>query len=411
MKRKLTDTAARNAKPSPDGKPKKYSDGGGLFLLVNPKGKYWRYKYRIDGKEKTLSIGSYPEFSIKDARTLHDEARALLARGVDPSSHKQASKGARLAANVNTFEAVAIEWLVKFTADQAESHRERQQRRLERHVFPYIGNKPIASLEPPDILPVLRRIEAAGTLETAHRVKTIIGQVFRYAVVTGRATRDPTPDLKGALPPAKKSHHAAITEPQEVAQLLRAMDDYRGALETRIALQLSAYVFTRPGELRQMEWAEIHGTQWAIPENKMKAGKEHLVPLSKQALALLEEMRPLTGHRRYVFTSRTDTHKPMSSNTIRQALRRLGYDSDTMTAHGFRALASTRLYEMGFHSDLIEKQLAHTVGNDVRRAYDRSQHIEQRTAMMQQWADYLDTLKVGAIIIKFKSQSAGFICE
>ena len=397
MKRKLTDTAVKNAKP-----PTSISDGGGLYLLVKETGKFWRYNYRMDGKQKTLSIGSYPEITLKDARTQHEEARALLARGVDPSQHKQATKGARRAESTNTLQAVAMEWLVKFTATQVPEHTARQQRRLERHVFPWIGGRIIGEIEPPDILAVLRRIEAAGTLETAHRVKTIMGQVFRYAVATGRAVRDQTADLKGALPPAKGNHFAAITDPKAIGELLRAMSSYKGALETCIALQISAYTFTRPGELRQMEWAEIEGDVWTIPAEKMKAGRGHVVPLCSQVLALLDELRPLTGHRRYVFPSRTDTSKPMSANTVRSALVRLGYDSDTMTAHGFRALASTRLYEMGFHSDLIEKQLAHSVGSDVRRAYDRSQHIEQRTAMMQQWADYLDSLRDGAQVIPIR---------
>jgi integrase len=375
MKRKLTDTAVKNAKP-----PASISDGGGLYLLVKETGKFWRYNYRMDGKQKTLAIGSYSEITLKDARTRHEEARALLARGVDPSSHKQATKGARLAESANTFQAVATEWLVKFTADQVPEHTDRQKRRLERHVFPYIGGRIIGEIEPPDILAVLRRIEAAGTLETAHRVKTLIGQVFRYAVATGRAIRDQTADLKGALPPAKGEHFAAITDPKEAGELLRAMAGYRGAIETHIALQLSAYTFTRPGELRQMEWAEIDTLKavWTIPAEKMKAGRVHVVPLCKQALALLEELHPLTGRRRYVFPSRTDTSKPMSSNTVRSALKRLGYDSDSMTAHGFRAMASTMLYELGYPSDVIEKQHSHTVGNDVRRAYDRSQHIDQR---------------------------------
>ncbi|WMP16948.1 tyrosine-type recombinase/integrase [Thiothrix lacustris] len=397
----MNDTAVKNAKPKD--KPYKITDGGGLYLLVKPNGsKLWRYKYRVGGKEQNLAIGCYPEITLKDARTQHEEARALLARDIDPSQHKQATKGNRKAAAANTFQAVATEWLVKFTATQVPEHTDRQQRRLERHVFPWIGGRIIGEIEPPDILAVLRRIEAAGTLETAHRVKTITGQVFRYAVATGRAVRDQTADLKGALPPTRGKHFAAITDPKEIGELLRAMAVYRGAIETRLALQLSAYLFTRPGELRQMEWAEIEGDVWIIPAEKMKAGRVHVVPLCSQALALLDELRPLTGRRRYVFPSQTDTSKPMSANTVRSALIRLGYDSDTMTAHGFRALASTRLYEMGFHTDLIEKQLAHSVGSDVRRAYDRSQHIEQRTAMMQQWADYLDSLRDGAQVIPIR---------
>ena len=407
MKYNLTDTTIRNAKPQPDGKPKKYTDGGGLYLLVNAKGKYWRYKYRLNGKEKTLAIGIYPDISLKLARERHQEARELLARGVDPSSYKQAVKAEQEAMHKNSFEAVAREWFVKFKHQWVDSHADKVIRRLERDIFPWLGKQPIAMIEPPDILECLRRIEERGALETAHRAKQNIGQVFRYGVATGRVKRDQTADLKGALPPPKKSNFAAITDPKEIGALLRAMDDYTGALETRTALKLSAYLFTRPSELRQMEWTEIdlESGLWSIPASKMKAGRPHLVPLAKQAVALLEEIAPLTAHRRYVFPSRTDPNKPMSNNTVRQALRRLGYDNDTMTAHGFRALASTRLYEMGYHSDLIEKQLAHAVGNEVRRAYDRSQHIEQRTTMMQEWADYLDSLRVGAQVIPFKTRT------
>ncbi len=404
MKRKLTDTAAKNAKPKPDGKPTKYSDGGGLYLHTMKSGKYWRYDYKHPetSKRKTLAIGVYPDTGLKAARDKHEKARELLARGIDPSTYKQQSKAKLKAKTENSFEQVAREWFVKFQPTWVEGHASKIIRRLERHVFPHIGERPISEIEPPEILEkVLRRIESSGTLETAHRAKQNIGQVFRYAVATGRATRDQTADLKGALPPAKKKHFAAITDPLEVGELLRAMDNYRGTLETQIALQVSAYLFTRPGELRQMEWTEIDFEQsiWNVPANKMKSKQPHSVPLAKQVLTLLEEIRPLTGHRRYVFTSATDPKKPMSNNTVRQALRRLGYDNDTMTAHGFRALASTRLYEMGFESELIERQLAHVVGNDVRRAYDRSQRIEERTAMMQQWANYLDSLKEGAQVI------------
>ncbi len=404
---KLTNTAVKNAKPKPDGKPVKLFDGGGLYLHVKPTGKVWRYAFKFEKKQKTMTFGNFPDLSIREARDKHQEARNILAKGMNPVEHRQEQQAFRIATNENSFESVALEWFVKFTADQSEGHRQRNKRRLEKHVFPYIGQSPIAELEPPDILKCLQRIEKQGILETAHRVKQLIGQIFRYAVATGKATRDQTADLKGALPPAKKQNFAAIKDPQEVGELMRAMDDYKGAVETRTALFLSAYLFTRPGELRKMEWSEIDfdAKQWTIPEHKMKARREHIVPLSKQALFLLEEIRLLTGHRPYVFPSRTDTKKPMSDNTVRQALRRLGYDNDTMTAHGFRALASTRLHEMGFESDLIEKQLAHAVGNDVRRAYDRSQHIEKRTTMMQQWADYLDSLRDGATVLPFKAKA------
>ncbi|WML91143.1 tyrosine-type recombinase/integrase [Thiothrix lacustris] len=404
MKRSLTDTSAKNARPAPDGTPKRYTDGGGLYLHVSTTGKYWRYNYRIAGKQKTLALGVYPDTSLKQSREGHQAARELLARGVDPSSHKQALSDECKAMASNSFESVAREWFVKFSPQWVESHSSKIIRRLERDVFPWIGNAPIGELEPPDILKCLRRIEERGAIETAHRAKQDCGQIFRYAVATGRAKRDQTADLKGAIPPPKKGHFSAITDPIEVGELIRAMSGYKGALETRTALKLSAYLFTRPGELRRMEWIEldIEKAVWNIPAEKMKAGKAHSVPLPRQAVALLEEIRPLTGKRKHVFPSRTDTSKPMSDNTVRQALRRLGYDNDQMTAHGFRAMASTRLYELGYSSDVIEKQLAHAVGNEVRRAYDRSQHMAERTTMMQQWADYLDNLRDGAKVLPFR---------
>lgn len=398
MKYRLTDTATRNAKPKPDGKGAKHPDGGNLYLWVTKDAKVWRYDYTrpVTGKRNTYTIGHYPEFSLKDARERHQEARALLARGVDPYEYRKEEKAAERALTENSFQAVATEWFVKFTANQVPTHTERQQRRLERHVFPYLGDLPIGEIEPPDILKVLRRIEAAGTLETAHRVKTIISQIFRYAVATGRAVRDQTADLKGALPPYRQRHLAAITEPQEVGELLRATYDYSGAFETRIALRLAPYLFARPGELRQMEWAEIDidSGLWEIPAHKMKMKNAHVVPLARQAIELLNEIKPLTGHRRYVFPSRTDTSKPMSDNTLRQALRRTGYDNNTMTPHGFRAMARTILDEvLGIEEKYIDQQLSHSVKDPNGRAYNRTKHLPQRIAMMQQWADYLDGLR------------------
>lgn len=398
MKYRLTDTATRNAKPKPDGKPAKHTDGGGLFLWVSKDIKVWRYDYTrpTTGKRNTLVIGTYPEISLKDARDRHQEARNMLARGVDPSDYRKAEKAADRALVENCFEAVAREWFVKFRPQWVESHSSKIIRRLERDIFPWIGSRPIGELEPPDILQCLRRIESRGALETAHRAKQDCGQIFRYAVATGRASRDQTADLKGAIPPPKKSHFAAIIEPQEVGQLLRAIQDYKGTLETRIALQLSPYLFTRPGELRQMEWAEVNlkTALWEIPATKMKMKAAHIVPLPRQAIELLEIIKPLTGHKRYVFPSRTDAAKPMSDNTLRQALRRTGYDNEAMTPHGFRAMARTILDEvLGVKEKYIEQQLAHAVKDPNGRAYNRTKHLPQRTAMMQQWADYLDGLR------------------
>lgn len=408
MKRNLTATAVKSADTSENQKPYKLSDGGGMFLYVVSKHKkFWRYSYRFAGKQKTLSIGTYPELSLMDARQLHDEARSALAKGIDPSAHKKMMQANLSKESDSGLEIVAREWFAKFSQQWVESHASKIIRRLERDIFPWIGNRPIADIEPPEILQCLRRIEERGALETAHRAKQNLGQVFRYAVATGRVPRDITADLKDALPPAITKNFSAVTDPIEIGELMRAMEDYTGTLETRTALMLSAYLFTRPGELRQMEWTEIDfdSARWHIPAEKMKASREHIVPLSEQALKLLDEIRPLTGRWRFVFPSMTDKRKAMSNNTVRQALRRLGYDNDTMTAHGFRALASTRLYEMGYDSELIEKQLAHAVGNDVRRAYDRSQHIERRTPMMQVWADYLDELKAGGKVLQFPAKS------
>ena len=404
MKRILTDTTIRNAKPKPDGKPAKHTDGGGLYLLVNGTGKYWRYNYIHGGKQKTLAVGVYPDTSLKQARDTHDNARKLLAQGIDPSTHKQEAKAAERALTENSFELVAREWYSKFSGKWSKDHAANVLTRLEKDLFPFIGSKSVAEIEPPAILQCLRRIEGRGAVDSAHRAKTTAGQVFRYAVSIGKATRDPTPDLQGALPPPDRKHFAALTDPKEVGQLLRDIADYHGAPETVAALQLSAYLFQRPGEIRAMQWAEINleTNQWVIPAERMKRRKEHAVPLSRQALALLVSMRSLTGSRAHVFPSRTDINKPMGCNTLGGALRKMGYDSDTQTAHGFRALASTMLYEMGYPPDVIEKQLAHSVGNTIRRAYDRSQHIEQRTAMMQQWADYLDSLRDGAQVIPIR---------
>jgi integrase len=408
MKYQLTDTSVKAAKPKAEGKPIKYTDGGGLFLLVNQSGKYWRYSYRFNDKQKTLALGVYPDINLKTAREKHQEARELLARGVDPSEYKQQAKAEQIAITENTFEAIALEWFSKFSKDWAESYSIKLISRFKNDVFPWLGNRPIATIEPPEILKCLKRVEERGALDSAHRIKRNIGQVFRYAVATGRAQRDQTADLKGSLPPTKKTNLAAIIDPLRVGGLMRDIQAYEGHLTTRTALQFSAYLFQRPNEIRSMEWSEIdiNKALWSIPANKMKMRQPHLVPLPKQCLELLEEIRPLTGHRRYVFPSMTDSTKPMSNNTIRQALRRMEYSKEDMTAHGFRAMARTILEEvLEVNPVYIEQQLAHAVKDANGTAYNRTKHLAKRIAMMQQWADYLDSLREGAQVIPFKTKT------
>lgn len=409
MKYKLTDTAVKAAKTKPDGKPAKYTDGGGLYLLVMKSGKYWHFDYTYEAKRKTVSFGVYPDINLKTAREKHQAAKELLARDIDPSAYKQQAKAEQIAITENTFEAIALEWFTKTSPQWSQSHSEKTMSRFKNDIFPWLGHLPIATIDPPTILKCLRRVEERGALETAHRIKQTIGQVFRYAVVTGlRAPRDPTADLKGALPAYRGKNFAAIIDPVQVGQLMRDIQAYKGHLETRIALQLSAYLFQRPNEICAMEWAEINIEKalWSLPAEKMKMGQAHLVPLPKQCLELLEEIRPLTGHRRYVFPSMTDSTKPMSNNTVRQALRRMGYDNDTMTAHGFRAMARTLLdEELEVNIAYIEQQLSHAVKDVNGTSYNRTKHLRQRTAMMQQWADYLDSLRAGAQVIPFKAKA------
>lgn len=394
----LTATAVRQALPK--AKPYKLSDGHGLFLLVNPKGaKYWRYKYRYGGKEKTLALGVFPEVSLKDARVAHQEARTKLDKGVDPGEERRVQKLTRNLAAADSFEAVALEWFGKVMPDKSESYRVRTRRILEKDLFPVIGQRPVGAIKPPEMLAALRRIEARGANDIAHRAKQTAGQIFRYAVVTGRAERDPSADLKGALAPRQKQHHAAITDPNEVGRLMVAIDGFTGTPVVKTAVQLSALLFQRPGEIRAMEWSEINWDQarWEIPAAKMKMRAPHIVPLSRQALELLEELHLLTGRGRYVFPSARGASRCLSENTVRIALRAMGYDKDTMTAHGFRAMARTILDEvLGCRVDWIEHQLAHAVRDANGRAYNRTAHLEGRARMMQQWADYLDQLKTQA---------------
>lgn len=391
----LTDLQVSRAKPRE--KEFKLFDGRGLYLLVTPSGgKLWRLKYRCEGRERKLSLGSYPEVSLAEARQMREEARAQLAKGVDPGALRTARRSAAIGQEENSFEVVAREWHRRFAGTWSDSHAETVLRRLEADVFPAAGGRPVGEITAPEVLAVLRRIEARGALETAHRVRTVCSQVFRYAVATGRAERDPTVDLRGALPPYKKSHLAAIIDPKEVGPLLRAIDSYEGSYVVKCALQLSALLFVRPGELRCARWEEFNlaGAEWNIPAGRMKMKVAHLVPLPRQAVIILRELHALTGRTRFVFPCHRSAARPLSNNAVNAALRRMGYAKDEMTGHGFRAMARTILDEvLDFRPDIIEHQLAHAVKDPNGRAYNRTAHLAKRREMMQTWADYLDGLR------------------
>lgn len=400
----LSDIQVKNAKTKD--KDYKLIDGFGLHLLVTASGgKLWRFQYRFGGKQKLLTLGAYPSVSLADARQRREEAKKLLANGVDPGEVKKAQKAATVAETENSFEIIAREWHNKFSGQWSPGHAATIMDRLTRDVFPWLGDKPIAVIKPVDILAILRRVEGRGALETAHRVRTICGQVLRYAVATGRAERDSAADLRGALPPVREKHHAALTDPKDVAELLRAIDGFKGTFHVKCALKLAPMLFVRPGELRQMEWAEVdfEAEQWNIPAEKMKMKLPHIVPLSWQALATLKDLHPLTGYGRYVFPCHRSPLRPMTNNAINAALRRMGYTSDEMTGHGFRAMARTILDEvLQVRPDFIEHQLAHAVKDPNGRAYNRTAHLVERRKMMQLWADYLDGLKAGAKVIPLK---------
>ncbi|MBI5611909.1 MAG: tyrosine-type recombinase/integrase [Gammaproteobacteria bacterium] len=389
----ISDTTVRNAKPRE--KSYRLADARGMYLEVTPAGgKYWRMKYRVSGKEKRLALGVYPDVSLAQARERCGQARKLLADGVDPGVLKQTNK----AATENSFEAVAREWHAKFSPGWATSHADKIIRRLEGEVFPWLGSRPIGDVNAPELLKVLRRIEARGALETAHRVHQNCGKVFRYAVATGRAQRDPSSDLRGAIPPAQEHHHPTITEPKRVGELLRAIAGYSGSYITRGALQLAPLVFVRPGELRKAEWSEfdLDKAEWRIPEHKMKMKAVHIVPLSTQAVLILRDLHALTGTGRYVFPGARGDDRHMSENTVNAGLRRLGYAVGDMTGHGFRSMASTLLNEQGWNRDAIERQLAHAERDEIRAAYNYAEHLSVRRKMMQAWANYLDKLKAVA---------------
>lgn len=402
----LSDPKVRCAKPSD--KPYKLPDEKGLFLLVHPNGsKYWRLKYRFDAKEKLLSFGVYPDVGLKDARERREAARKLLADGVDPGEHRKAAKAVKVERAANSFEVIGREWFEKNRETWAPSHADKIIKRLENDVFPWLGGKAIAEITAPDVLTVLRRIEGRGTLDTAHRAGGNCSQIFRYAIATGRAVRDPVPDLRGALPPARGGNFAAITEPTKVAELLRAIDAFSGTFVVKSALLLAPLLFVRPGELRRAEWADfdLDKAEWGYFVTKTKS--DHLVPLASQAVAILKELHALTGHGRYVFPGR-DPQKAMSEAAVNAALRRMGYDTKTeITGHGFRAMARTILHEeLHQKPEVIEHQLAHKVPDALGTAYNRTKFLKERKAMMQLWADYLDKLKAGADVIPLRGNTA-----
>lgn len=406
----LTDVQVKTAKPRD--KDYRLADGKGLFLQVTQAGgKWWRFRYFFGGKEKMISFGTYPDISLAEARGRRHEARNQVANGIDPGTERKALKAAQAkqeAAIENSFEAVSREWHGKFSGQWSPGHAATIMDRLTRDVFPWLGNKPVEEVKPVDLLAVLRRVEGRGALETAHRIRTICGQVLRYAVATGRAERDAAADLRGALPPVQERHHAALTDPKEVADLLRAIEGFKGTFHVKCALKLAPMLFVRPGELRHMEWGELDldGAQWNIPAEKMKMKQAHIVPLCKQAVVILGDLRPLTDHSRYVFPCHRSPLRPMTNNAVNAALRRMGYTSDEMTGHGFRAMARTILDEvLQVRVDYIEHQLAHAVKDPNGRAYNRTAHLAERRKMMQLWADYLDGLKAGAKVLPLKRQA------
>lgn len=414
-------------KAATDGKAAKLSDGGGLVLEARPTGAgWWRWRYWRDGREGMLSLGVYPEVGLRAAREKRDAARRRLAEGTDPSAARKAEKAERSRTReaqaladaglppAGSFEHIAREWLATVhQAKVSEKHAERTRIRLQQDAFPWLGRRPIGDIEAPELLQCLRRVEARGAIETAHRVKDACGQVFRYGIAIGACKRNPAADLRDALQPVPTRHHAAVTDPKKAGELLRAMSDYAGHPITRAALALSALLFLRPGELRQLEWSwvDLDEAMLTLPVALMKRskaekanGNAHAVPLAPQAVAVFKDLHPLTGHGRYVFPSLLTSERPMSENTVNVALRRMGFDRHTATAHGFRAMARTLAAErLGMAPEVIEAQLAHTVGDPLGRAYNRTQYLEQRRDLMTRWANYLDQLRDGAKVLPFKA--------
>lgn len=405
----LSDLKVRNAKPS--GKIYKLFDSRGLYLEVSPSGhKWWRLKYRFSGKENRISLGVYPEVRLKDAREQQEEMRKLLSRGVDPSQSRKAEKAARANRAANDFEAVARDWYLRQAGGWSPVHKDRLLRLFERDIFPWIGSRPIAEIEAPELLTVIRRIEDRGAIETAHRALSYCGWVFRYGISRGLMKFSPAPNLKGALVPTRgdkrQQHLAAVTEPRRLAEILRAFDGYQGMFIVRCALRLAPLVFVRPGELRRAEWKDIdlEAAEWRYLVTKTHT--DHIVPLSRQGVAILREIQPLTGNGRYVFPGARSASRPMSDNAILAAMRRMGIPKEEMSGHGFRAAARTILDEvLGFRTDLIEHQLAHAVKDPNGTAYNRTAFLPERRKMMQKWADYLGKLKAGAEVVEMPSHA------
>ncbi|HUR40615.1 MAG TPA: tyrosine-type recombinase/integrase [Verrucomicrobiae bacterium] len=383
-------------KLKPKAKLFRVADGSGLCIEVHPSGaKYWRYRYRFAGKAKMISLGPYPDVGLSEARDRREAAARQLRDGKDPSTEKQRENVERRHAHANTFRTVASEWLAKQKDKLATATYDKATWLLEDFAYPWLGDRAIAEIDAPTVLATLRRVESRGKLETAHRLKQKISQVFRYAVATGRAKGDPVPALKGALETPKAKHHASIKKPDELGTLLRALQCYGGSFVTACALKLAPLVFVRPGELRHAEWTEIDldAAEWRIPAAKMKMRSAHIVPLSAQAVSILRELQALTGRGKYVFPGVRTNKRPMSENTVNSALRGMGYASDQMTGHGFRSTASTMLHEMGWDSAVIERQLAHAERNTVKAAYNHAEYLPERRKMMQAWSDYLTALE------------------
>lgn len=396
----LTDTALRNSKPTD--KPYKMYDERGLYLIVNPSGgKWWRLKYRLEGKEKTISLGTYPEVTLSQARGKRDDARSLVAGNTDPSRHRKETKAKSKLDAQNTFKAVATDWHALHNKNKSQRHQQRVQRWLEFYLYPTLGDKAVSSITAPMVLDTTSILQSQGKLETAHRVIQTAGQVFRYAIQKGFASYNPAPDLKGALPPPVVKNMAAMIEPKDVGQLLRSIDAYRGTLTVQCALKLAPLLFQRIGELRHMKWADLDfdKNEWCYLVTKTKT--QHIVPLSRQALEIIKTMQLFSGRGVFVFPGGRTHERPMSENAINAALRNMGYDTQAeITGHGFRAIAQTLgEQELGLDPKHIERQLAHSVANPLGTAYERAQFLKDRKIMMQKWADYLDELKAGAKII------------
>jgi integrase len=400
----LADVAIRNAKPKE--RPWKLFDGGGLFLEITPSGgKLWRFKYRFGGKEKLLAVGIWPDVSLTAARRKREEARELLAQGIDPSEARKAERLRRKTLAENTFEAIAREWDARHLSTRAKSHRDKVIRRLELYVFPYLGARPVAEITAADILACVRRVEALNKLETAHRTLQAIGQVIRFAIASGLAESDPTPALRGALPPATRRHMAAPTDPAKVGEILRALEAFQGSPIVAAAIRLLPLLFCRPGELIAMRWddVDLDAAEWRYVVSKTKT--EHLVPLSRQAIGILRELHPLTGHLPggWVFPGGRSPMQHLSNVAVLAAYRRLGIAKDELTAHGWRAVARTLLHErLGFAAEVIEHQLAHRVPDALGRSYNRTRFVDARAEMMQRWSDYLDRLREGAEIVPLR---------